>query len=198
VTTSSQEETVDAEAVWREFGGSVRAFVRRRVADPDRADDVVSEVLVRVLRGLHTLQDPQRVTAWILQIARNAIIDEYRRTARQATGLTSDDTALPVQPAADAWVDDQDELLRELASCMRPLLAQLPAHYRRALELTDLQQLTQAQAARLEGVSTSGMKSRVQRGRLKLTELLERCCALTLDGRGLPLMYDRPPECSCG
>lgn len=196
MTELAVDEAVSAEAVWREFGGSLRAFVRRRIADPDRAEDVVGEVLLRVHRNLHTLEDPQRITAWVLQIARNAIIDEYRRT-RQTTDLDGHEGALPVEPSADEWVDDQDAVLHELASCLRPLLARLPDHYRRALELTDLQRLTQAQAARVEGVSTSGMKSRVQRGRLKLTELLQRCCALTLDGRGLPLAYDRPQDCSC-
>jgi RNA polymerase sigma-70 factor (ECF subfamily) len=65
------------------------------------------------------------------------------------------------------------------------------------LELSDLDGLTQADAARLEGVSLSGMKSRVLRGRRRLAELLSRCCELTLDTRGVPMGYNPPAKCGC-
>ncbi|MEU7812108.1 sigma factor-like helix-turn-helix DNA-binding protein [Pseudonocardia sp. NPDC049154] len=80
---------------------------------------------------------------------------------------------------------------------MRPLLERLPPEQRRALELSDLDGLSQSDAARREGVSVSGMKSRVQRGRRRLAELLDRCCRLTLDARGVPMDYDQPADCRC-
>ena len=72
----------------------------------------------------------------------------------------------------------------ELAACLQPLLARLPDDYRTALELTDLGGLTQEQAAEQLGLSTSGMKSRVQRGRRMLRTEVGRCCRVELDGRG--------------
>jgi RNA polymerase sigma-70 factor, ECF subfamily len=80
---------------------------------------------------------------------------------------------------------------------MRPLLDRLPPEQRRALQLSDLDGLTQADAAQREGVSVSGMKSRVQRGRRRLAELLGRCCELTLDTRGVPMEYTPPAGCRC-
>jgi RNA polymerase sigma-70 factor (ECF subfamily) len=66
--------------------------------------------------------------------------------------------------------------------------------------MIDLEGLPQASAAQIEGVSLSGMKSRVQRGRRRLAELLEQCCTLTLDARGVPMDYARTSGCggSCG
>ena len=67
--------------------------------------------------------------------------------------------------------------------------------------MIDLEGMPQANAARREGVSVSGMKSRVQRGRRGLAQLLDECCALTLDARGLPMDYTpttRPSSGSCG
>jgi RNA polymerase sigma-70 factor (ECF subfamily) len=58
--------------------------------------------------------------------------------------------------------------------------------------------MPQANAARREGVSLSGMKSRVQRGRRRLAELLGQCCTLTLDARGVPMDYERAPGCAGG
>ena len=64
------------------------------------------------------------------------------------------------------------------------MLARLPEDYRTALELTDLGELTQEQAAAQFGLSTSGMKSRVQRGRRMLRTEVGRCCRIELDGSG--------------
>ena len=64
--------------------------------------------------------------------------------------------------------------------------------------MIDLDGMPQAGAARQEGVSLSGMKSRVQRGRRRLAELLGQCCTLTLDARGVPMDYERAPGCAGG
>ena len=74
----------------------------------------------------------------------------------------------------------------------------LEAVQRRAVEMIDLDGLAQADAARREGVSVSGMKSRVQRGRRRLAELLGQCCSLTLDTRGVPMDYAPSPRCDRG
>lgn len=190
-------ERLSSEGIWREFGEELRGFVGRRIADPHRADDIVGEVLLRVHRNLHTVEDQDRLAAWVFRIARNAITDEYRRNARRTITLNGHEEALPSAPSAEDWVDDQSEVLRELATCMRPLLTQLPADSQRALELADLQGVTQSEAARLEGISVSGMKSRVQRGRRQLAKVLQRCCELTLDGRGMPVEYRPAGDCAC-
>ena len=57
----------------------IRSFVRRRVSNPHLADDLVADILLRVHRNLGTLDDSDRVAAWLFRIARNVIIDEYRR-----------------------------------------------------------------------------------------------------------------------
>lgn len=185
------ELTVDD--VWRQFGAEIRSFVRRRISDPHRADDLVADILLKVHRNLGTLDDRDRLAPWLFRVARNAIIDEYRRAANSQEVL---DPAPGDRLAHVADVDDADVVQRELADCLRPLLGHLPPEYRRALELTDLNGVTQASAARREGISVSGMKSRVQRARKQLAELLNRCCALTLDTRGMPMDY--APAASCG
>ena len=90
------------------------------------------------------------------------------------------------------------EARTELAACLEPLLAQLPAIYREALQLTDLDGLTQAAAAAQVGLTTSGMKARVQRGRGQLKALLTDCCEIALDRRGGVIDY-RPQtdDCNC-
>jgi RNA polymerase sigma-70 factor (ECF subfamily) len=181
--TVTGEPALGVEEIWAEVGGSLQQFVRRRVSDPHEAEDIVAEVLLRIHQHLGELNDRERVTAWVFRIARNAITDHYRRTGRRI------ETPAPeVEPdaarGADAWVEDQKAVFADLASCIRPLVDALPRDYRRALELTDLEGRTQAEAARIEGVSVSGMKSRVQRGRRQFAALVRTCCEITTDARG--------------
>lgn len=63
--------------------------------------------------------------------------------------------------------------------------------YREAITLTELQGMTQKDAAEMLGISLSGMKSRVQRGRGQIQEMLQACCNIALDARGRVLSYDR-------
>lgn len=193
----STDGAVDLTTVWAEVGSSIERFVRRRINDPHQADDVVADVMLRIHQHLGSLDDRQRITAWVFRIARNAITDHYRRTGRRHEVLGAD--VEPVaETSADAWLDDQQATLSELAACIRPLIDALPTDYRRALELTDLEGLTQADAARLEGISVPGMKSRVQRGRRQFATLVKQCCDVTTDSRGALVDFRlRTDGCGC-
>ena len=103
-------------------------------------------------------------------------------------------------PAPDADEDGAAE--RELAAYVAMFVAMLPSPYREALTLTELQGLTQKEAATMLGISLSGIKSRVQRGRLQLRAALEDCCRIALDARGRVLSCEprpdgRLPNCRC-
>jgi RNA polymerase sigma-70 factor (ECF subfamily) len=187
------------EDVWRDFAGPLHGFVHRRVADRHAVDDIVAEVMLRIHTHLDRLEDHEKVTAWVYRIARNAIIDHQRRTARRpdAPSVLTDE-ARADESETDGWLEDQGAVARELSMLLRPLVEQLPADYRRALELTDLGGMTQADAARIEHVSVSGMKSRVQRGRRQLVALLHQRCEITLDATGMPAdCTPRADGCGC-
>ena len=171
--------------------GSLRRFIARRVREAE-VDDVLQDVFVRLMRAVGDLQDEQRLEAWGYRVARSAIIDQYRARDRH---VYVDDAAGVEQPAEDGQGESQVE--RELAACVGPFVAALPEPYREALRLTDLQGLTQKEAAERLGVSLSGVKSRVQRGRAKLREAFDGCCHIALDARGQVLDYvpRRPTKC---
>ena len=88
--------------------------------------------------------------------------------------------------------------MRELAPCLTPFVARLDEPYRSALELTDVQGFTQHEAARIAGISFSGMKSRVQRGRTRLRAMMVRCCEVELDTRGVVIDYVVRDTSVCG
>lgn len=182
---------------WRDLETRLRPFVARRVRAED-IDDVVQDVFVRMQRGLEGLRDEDRFGPWVYSIARNAIVDHRRRAARHPG------VAAEPPEEADSGQDAEDEggAERELARYVAAFVATLPSPYREALTLTELEGLTQREAAELLGVSLSGMKSRVQRGRRELKRALEGCCHIALDARGRVLAYEpradgRSPERCC-
>ena len=83
----------DPVVVWRELRGPLAGFVARRVSDPHDAEDVLQEIMLRIHRHGDELESADRVAAWVHRIARNAIVDHYRRRAARPelpTGAADD------------------------------------------------------------------------------------------------------------
>lgn len=181
--------TPEMRGAWRDLERRLRPFVERRVSGAD-ADDVLQDVFLRMQRGLPGLRDEERFGPWVYQVARSAILDHRRRCARRPfAAAEAPEVAVPaVDEAEDGAVE------RELATYIAPFVAMLPSPYREALTLTELEGLTQKDAAAMLGVSLSGMKSRVQRGRARLREMLDACCEITVDPRGRVIGCEPRPD----
>jgi RNA polymerase sigma-70 factor (ECF subfamily) len=170
----------DPSTLWNDFAPPLRAFLARRVPAGVDADDLLQEVFLRVIRHLNTLRATDRPEAWLFQIARNALRDSLR--ARQRRDGRTDPLEIDLPDESDAAAVRASET--ELARCLTSMIGRLPEPYRSAIEFTSLRGLTQAGAARDAGISLSGMKSRVQRGREQLRQMLVRCCEIEVDVRG--------------
>jgi RNA polymerase sigma-70 factor (ECF subfamily) len=178
----------EARGAWREIEERLRPYVARRVRSVAEVDDIMQEILVRIHLGLGSLHDGERFGGWVYRIARRAIADAVRARARAF--LTP--FALVAEPSTGEGADLDDdraaveatELQSDLGTCVALFVARLPSPYREAVTLTELRGLTQKDAAEMLGVSLSGMKSRVQRGREKIRDMFEECCEISLDCRG--------------
>ena len=194
--------TLDVNELWMQVQQKLRAFISRRVPNEAEVDDILQDVFLRMHRRLDSLKDPRRVVSWVFQITRHVIADYYRAPNRRrevAAGLASDMEATHSTPAPPLLpASGESALLRkELASCLRPMVEQLSNPYREAVTLVELDGLTQQAAAKRLGLSLSGMKSRVQRGRRQLKHLIEECCVIQLDRRRSITDYTvRDQECS--
>ncbi len=172
------------EVIWHEFQERLRAFVSRRVRRPADVEDILQEVFMRIHRGIDSIQQRDRLPAWVFQITRNAIIDHYRSAALHPEAAPEEiDTPAPVADGKDL------QGLEELSTCLEPMIAALPEAYRDAIRSTELNGLTQVEAARRAGLGLSGMKSRVQRARRQLKTMLDECCRIEVDRRGGILDY---------
>jgi RNA polymerase sigma-70 factor (ECF subfamily) len=185
----------------------LKAFIACQVESPEVADDLTQDVLVRLLT--HDDGRVENPTAWLYRVARNVIIDHYRsRGSHRQDRLDADDLALAgaaedpfaddlalAGAAEDPFADDPQAAQRELAGCLRPLVDQLAEPYRSAVSAVDLGGRTHTDVAQAVGLSTSGMKSRVQRGRRQLRQLLTDCCRVHASPTGSISGYEPVTGC---
>ena len=171
---------------WRSHRTNLRRFVNRRVSDPHDVEDIVQDVLVRAQESLHQLQSADRMDAWLSRIAANRIVDHYR--SRRPT------EELPEDLAAE---EPEDDPVAALAPCLPDMIERLPETYRDAMRLSEIQGIAQHIVAQRLDLSVSGAKSRVQRGRVLLRELVEKCCRVLMGGRSIVGFERIGDRCAC-
>jgi RNA polymerase sigma-70 factor, ECF subfamily len=175
------------DVIWTHLSSDLRRFIRRRVSDDHVADDLLQETFVRVHRKIGTLQETDRLAAWVYQIARNVIHDHHRKATNATVALADTDPA-------DECDDHLSQLRCQGAGWLDEMLRSLPESYREAVQLAEIEGLSQQAVAERLGLSLSGAKSRIQRGRAMLKDVLEKCCHFEFDGRGNMMDYDPKPD----
>ena len=183
------EKSISTEEIWELLSVKLRNFLLKRVSDERVADDLLQETFIRIHKKLHHLDNAQRITPWVFQIARNLVIDHYRSMSREPTYG---------EDLLDVSVDVEGSNLNELVSgWISQMVSKLPESYRYAVELYELKGISQRTIADHLGISLSGAKSRIQRGRAKLKSMLLECCTFQKDRRGNVIGYVRNKSENC-
>ena len=181
--------SISTERIWELLSAKLRSFLLRRVSDEQIAEDLLQETFVRIHKKLPEVDDMQRITPWVFRIARNLVIDHYRRKSPDAMAIADD---------LESQEDDKEHLNELVAGWLPPMIAELPDAYREAVELYELKGVSQQEIADQLGLSLSGAKSRVQRGRAQLVKLLFDCCSFEQDRRGNLIGFSRnSPDDDC-
>jgi RNA polymerase sigma-70 factor (ECF subfamily) len=179
---------IQVETIWVEYHARLLNFIRRRVEDEAAAEDILQDVFVKVQSRIGTLGKERKLAAWLYQITRNAIIDYYRAYR-------------PAEAMPKALAAEEQELTekarREIEGCLEPMIQDLPDKYRQAIILSEIEELPQKQVAKRLGLSWSGAKSRIQRGRLMLKNTLLECCRFEYDTLGNVVNCESQDD-SCG
>ncbi|MFC1650160.1 RNA polymerase sigma factor SigZ [Candidatus Latescibacterota bacterium] len=184
--------TENTETIWKEYHDSLFAFIRSRVEDKITAEDILQDVFVKIHSKIHTLKQRTKLKSWIYQIARNAIIDYYRSHKKMYE--------LPESlPAAEP--DNSEKARSDIERSLMPMIRKLPDNYREAMILSEIEGLSQKEVAERLGLSLSGAKARIQRGRKALKEMLLDCCQFEFDHHGKFVDYvikkQNSDNCSC-
>jgi RNA polymerase sigma-70 factor (ECF subfamily) len=143
---------------------SLRAFAVSVCGNPDRADDLVQETLVKAWGSLDSFSEGTNLTAWLFTILRNIYYSEFRKRRREAPDPDGAIAARLVAPDSQhAHMEFQD---------FREALQKLPLDQREALILVAASGMSYEEAAEICGCAPGTMKSRVNRARNRLNELM--------------------------
>jgi RNA polymerase sigma-70 factor, ECF subfamily len=143
---------------------SLRAFAISLSGNGDRADDLVQETLLRALANIDSFQPGSNLPAWLFTILRNLFRSEYRKRRREvedAEGRYAE--TLKSHPEQTGRVEFEE---------FRTALAKLPADQREALILVGASGFSYDDAAAICGCAVGTIKSRVNRARTRLADLL--------------------------
>lgn len=176
--------------LWDEFNTPLKNYIKKRIPNEIEADDLLQEVFMKICRNIGSLTDDSKIKAWVYRITRNTITDYYRKNDKMVH-LTELSDALAYEH------ETEQSFNSEISACLKTMINKLPEKYKQAMIMTEFQNLTQKDLSQKTGISVSGAKSRVQRSREKLKEMLLDCCHLEFDRWGNVIDYQhKSKNCS--
>jgi RNA polymerase sigma-70 factor, ECF subfamily len=170
---------------WDNLYPRLVAFVYTKVKDKQTAEDIVQDVFIKVHTKSHQVKEVRKIAGWIYQITRHAITDYFRSTSKA------------LEPVNVDWETPEQEFNDCVAVCLKALLITLPEKYRMALELTEMENLSQQELAERLQISYPGARSRVQRARKLLREKLDRLYRIETDPYGNIILCENRIPCCC-
>src|SRR5690242_2236161 len=142
-------------------------YIRKRVQDPELAEDILQDSLLRAIRGAPELRDETRLLSWFYRVLQNAIVDAYRRRGvEQAHIVVAEAPEIPAEPEDDA----------ELCACFERLVPTLKDEYADLIQAVELGNEPPEQAARRLGITSNNLKVRRHRARQALRRKLQETC----------------------
>ncbi len=159
---------------WLNYEIELRRYLRHRLADWDDADDVLHDVLIKLLQQGRRFCAIKQPRAWLFQVARNTLVDR-QRAHRIYLPLSDELPAISLKDHAP---------LELLSQCLPRVLTELSAIDQLLLTRCDLEGLQQSTLAAQLGLSLPAIKSRIQRARIRLQKRLIAGCQVRFNAAG--------------
>ena len=185
--------TLTFNEIWLKFSHPVKDFIRNQTNNADVTDDILQEVFIKIHQNLHLLRDEERVAGWVFQIARNTVLNYFRTQKRNL-----ENQAFHQVETEGENLFKENNLNEIVGIWLEEFKKDLDPKYQEALQLVDIEGITQVELANRLGISVSGAKSRVQRGREQLKQKLIDCCPVKTDQYGNILeIRTKNGDCVC-
>lgn len=165
------------DTLYEGYRGKVYRVILRLVQNPFDAEDLTQETFLKVQKNLPHLKRPGSVPSWLYRIATNTALDFLRNSASRGAKGT---VRIPIEDAETVPSDTPSPSVEldstESANAVRDNADQLPAQYRVALVLHDLEGLPLEQVAEVMGSSLGATKVRLHRARKRFAEICRAEC----------------------
>jgi RNA polymerase sigma-70 factor, ECF subfamily len=169
---------MEVASIYNQFHHSLLTFIRSKIKSREDAEDILQNVFIKISGSIDKLQDAEKLKSWIYTISRNAIIDYYRANSNNKRSALDDslEESVPETDSVDAT--------KGLEQCLSGMINLLPGDYRNIIIDAELNGIKQKDLAVKYDMPYPSMRSRVQRGRERLKQLLYNCCHIETDRLG--------------
>jgi len=169
-----EEGCCDKHQIISDFYDKILGFVIKNIEDIEVAKDITQDVMGRLIEAYDKNTQVSNIRAWLFQITRNLIADHYRKNKYRDDNKSSQNELSLSEEQPDVSTED----------FIIPMIKLLPDEYGKALFLSDIENLKQAEVAKRLNLKLSATKMRIQRARKMLHELFLDCCEIeyTKDG----------------
>jgi RNA polymerase sigma-70 factor, ECF subfamily len=175
---------MNIEKIWQDHYRQLRMYIYRQVKDETLTEDLLHDVYVRVREKIKSVEDARKISSWLYRVTSNVVIDYFRKNPDDKFIQYQDD--LPQKSETNL----SDEARRELSKCLIPMINELPEDYQKAIYLSEIEDQPQKKVTEIMGLSVSGAKSKIQRGRKKIKAMLTDCCEIELDPKNRISSFD--------
>ena len=163
------------EQVVRDYSRRVYNLAYRFTSNHEAAEDLTQDVFIRVYRALGQYDPSQgNLSNWLMRLARNLIIDDYRR--RQRTPTDGSDSLDDHEYHLHGSTDGPERALQraERRQQVHRAIQKLTPELRECVILRDIEELSYADIVELLKIPEGTVKSRINRGRIELAKILKR------------------------
>lgn len=150
-------------------------FVYRFLGNQERAEDIVQDTFMKVYTHKHSYREIAKFSTWLYTIAGNLARTELRKMKRRKTYSLSELSYDDKEYEIPVIKDPSNSLeKRNIGKNIQVALNELPPDFKTMIILRDIQELSYEDISRIVGVPIGTVKSRINRGRLKLKNLLKK------------------------
>ena len=180
-------ECCDLNIIISDFYNHLKNYLTGKIKNNELAEDIVQEVMLKVVTAHQKNLKVQNLKAWLYQIARNTLIDYYRKNANV--------------------IQENENYLKNSLYCLQeepfspidyliPMINLLPEKYSIPLMLSDIDNKSQLEIAKKLNLSHTATKMRIQRARKMLYSLFTECCDIEYDKNGAFLHCEIKENCT--
>lgn len=169
-----EKECCDLNTTVSSFYQQLKYFILNKVESEETAEDLVQEVMVRLVKAHQKNDTVRNLRAWLFQIARNVIFEHYRKKEKSSGPMDEYNLEEPIEHEFSLMMTD----------FLIPMIELLPKTYGEPLKMSDIDKIPQKDIAKQLNLNISATKMRIQRGREKLRELFLECCQIEYDSHG--------------
>lgn len=176
----------DLKTIWETYQLKLLNFIRSKTSDNSVAQDILQEVFLKLIKVQTENIEIRNIQSWLFQVTRNTISDHFRKDEKYRRDHFAVEETLPDKGMGTCICEMAGFVIQKY----------LPEQYARPLYMSDIENIPQKEIAEILGLSVSGAKSRVQRGRRMLKDLILKCVNISLNKNGEITDYQLKPGCT--